>query len=159
MKRSAAALLFPALLATPALADPPAGTHEVREPFADSVWYACGPEEAVQLSGALHRRVWEHTDGNGTRHRHISYNLQGVEGFGTVTGDRYVAVTNETSSQSYELIEDDTQVTVHSVLVSRLIRTGSGDDAWLYFSRDETFVFSSEDPIESRVRFWTDCRG
>lgn len=133
--------------------------HEVRVPFSDSVWYDCGPEEAVQLEGEYHRRVWEHTDAQGIRHRNITYNLQGVSGTGYVTGDRYVAATNEHSTQKWEYVDDGSIVEVHSILVIRLIRTGAGDDSWLYFSVDAVYESASEDPIEERIRFWSECRG
>lgn len=128
-------------------------------PFSDTVWYPCGPEEAVSLEGTFMRRVWSTTDGNGVRHRHIVYGTQGLDGIGMTTGQRYVAGTQEHSTQQFEFVDDGQIIDVHTVLTQRLDPVGRGQVAMLFFSVDAQYSSASEDPISERLRFWSECRG
>lgn len=70
-----------------------------------------------------------------------------------------MAVQNEHSSQQFELTGDQQTVEVHTVLVQRLISQGGGPNALLSFFVDAVYSSASEDPIEERIRFSSECRG
>jgi hypothetical protein len=112
---------------------------------------SCPPEEDVILNGFLHRLVIEQV---GPTSQQITFhvNAQGIEGVGSVSGDRYSVPANSKQEITFTAVPET--VSDEFELRFRLIREGSLDNLWLRYTATITFPPGTLDE-----RLEIECRG
>lgn len=125
--------------------------HE-KEAVFDVTFYECAPEELVQFQGFVHRHTEVLETPTSTRLT-FHTNSQGLEGVGLTTGDRYSVADTDGKSEFVEFSSGSLEGTVD--FRRRLIRHGSGDNAWVRFKEKFTFP-----PLAvETIKFQVECRG
>jgi hypothetical protein len=159
---------FTCVLAGLAACEPPPSAPAPREPIVpqpsfaqvfhqkedvfDVTFYECTPEELVQFQGLVHTHTEVVETPTSTRLT-IHTNSQGLEGVGLTSGDRYSVADADGKNETIEFASGSSEGTF--VFRRRLIRHGSGDNAWVSFEQKFSFPPLAVEIIKLRV----ECHG
>lgn len=126
--------------------------YQYRYVLINTIFNPCAPEEDVAIEGPIHYVVTGEPETPTSMHYKVHVNMQGIEGVGLVSGDRYRVLQNDGEEQEvsfpplYQAFHYDSRY--------RVIRQGSSDDLWIR----QTGSYSSATGILVET-FTMECRG